>query len=343
MEYLNKYIQEILGETIHLEKLTKNMPFHIHLSYNVYRTRILNNEIILIENKNIEDFKILQTEKHIEILRDSFNTPIVLLLNELASYNRLRLIEKRINFIVAGKQIYLPSLLMDFRESFMPHKEHKKHKKDTLIPSAQMIVLYHLFNKSIDIKNLSFREIAEKMEYTSMTITKAIKSLKQFDLIEINRYKSKIDDSWNRTREKRIIFTDDRRNLWIKIKNNNYFCDPVIKKVYIDEIPNHTKLLLSGESALAEYSDMNPSRQRIFAIEKNAYYALKKSNELLNENKNEGLYCLEVWKYNPQTLANIFNENENIVDPLSLYCSFIHDSDERIQMALEQIENKYLW
>lgn len=335
MEELKKYIQEILGVELRIEKLTRNkisnIPIHIHLAYNIYRTYIFNNEIILIENKNIGDFKILQTYKHIELIKNTFNIPIVLIIAELASYKRLRLIEKRINFIVPGKQLYIPALLMDLREFFMTKKETKK---ETLIPSAQMIVLYHLLNmkENKDFYNLSFKEIAKLMRYSSMAISKAVSNLKELGLIEVQGFK-----------EKRFSFISSRRELWMILKEKNYFCDPVIKKVYVDEIPNHTRLLISGESALAEYSDMNPSRQDFFAIEKNVYYALKKNNELVNENKNEGLYCLEVWKYNPQILTELFGAKTDIVDPLSLYCSLMNHYDDRIQMALEQIENKYLW
>jgi len=335
MEDLKKYIHEILGETIYIEKLTRNklrnIPIYIHLSYNIYRATILNNDILLIENKDVEDFKILQTDKHIRVLKDAFNIPVVLVLSELASYNRLRLIEKRINFIVAGKQLYIPALLMDFRESFIPKK---KHNKETLTPSAQMVVLYHMLNRDVcmNLENLSFREIAKRIGYTPMAISKAVDNLKQLGLIEVEGFK-----------EKRISFIYERRDLWINIIENNFYCNPVLKRVYVDKIPNHIRLLRSNESALSEYSDMNPSRQMFFAIEKNAYYALQKSKGLVNENKYYGEYCLEVWKYNPQTLVDIFDEDRDVVDPLSLFCTLMHDKDERIQMALEQIEDKYAW
>ncbi|QZT38642.1 MarR family transcriptional regulator [Halosquirtibacter xylanolyticus] len=335
MEYLKTYLKEILGEPIGIERLPKNqlkvMPLYIYHAYNIYETTLLNQHVILLENKNVDDFKISQTDKHIELLREAFSMPVVLVLAQLASYNRLRLIDKRINFIVPGKQLFIPDLMMDLRESFAPYK---KQNKETLTPSAQLIVLYHILNRdeAEAIKNLSFKEIAEKLVYSSMAITKAVENLKQLDLIEVQGLK-----------EKRISFVYDRIDLWKKLKENGFYRDPVLKRVFVDEIPHDTQLLRSNESALTEYSDMNPSRQLFFAIEKNAYYALQKSNKLVNENKYEGRYCLEVWKYNPLTLAEIFNRYPKIVDPLSLFISFMGDSDERIEMALEQIEEKYLW
>ncbi|PKQ62532.1 hypothetical protein BZG02_12475 [Labilibaculum filiforme] len=335
MKDIEKYLQEILGELIGVERLPENqlntMPLYIYHAYNIYKTTLLNRAVILVENKNIDDFRISQADKHIELLRNAFNKPVVLVLAQLASYNRLRLIDKRINFIVPGKQLFILDLMMDLRESFAPYK---KQNKENLTPSAQLIVLYHILNKNDlnAIKNLSFKDLAEKLGYSSMAITKAVENLKQLGLIEVQGLK-----------EKRISFVYDRIDLWNKMKENGFYCDPVLKRVFVDEIPHDTKLLGSNESALAEYSDMNPSRQLFFAIEKNAYYALQKRNKLMNENKYEGRYCLEVWKYNPLTLAEVFNRHPKIVDPLSLFISFMEDSDERIQMALEQIEEKYLW
>ena len=76
-----------------------------------------------------------------------------------------------------------------------------------------------------------------------------------------------------------------------------------------------------------------------FDTEKEDFYALQKSNELLNANTTEGKYALEIWKYKP---LNIVSDN-TVVDPLSLYLSMQDIKDERIEMALDQMLKKYVW
>ncbi|MBC8490626.1 MAG: MarR family transcriptional regulator, partial [Bacteroidetes bacterium] len=71
-------------------------------------------------------------------------------------------------------------------------------------------------------------------------------------------------------------------------------------------------------------------------------YALQKNSELVNQNEYEGRYYLEVWKYNPNTLAEGITEESN-VDPLSLFLSLRDMQDERIEMALDQIIEKFIW
>lgn len=100
-------------------------------------------------------------------------------------------------------------------------------------------------------------------------------------------------------------------------------------------------MLHSYNSALPKYSDINPTRQKFYAIEKNMFYALQKNNALINANKYEGEYCLEVWKYNPETVVNQLRNHIRVVDPLSLYLCFKENEDERVEMAMEQIIERF--
>ena len=88
---------------------------------------------------------------------------------------------------------------------------------------------------------------------------------------------------------------------------------------------------------------MNPSSIEYFAIEKKQFYELRKNNLLVNLNSENGNYALEVWKYNPKLLTKGITKKNN-VDPLSLYLS-LKDGfiDERTDMALDQIIEKYIW
>lgn len=63
----------------------------------------------------------------------------------------------------------------------------------------------------------------------------------------------------------------------------------------------------------------------------------------MNANEQNGPYCLEVWKYDPLPLVERLANDQQVVDPLSLYLSLKDMQDERIQLALEQITNKYIW
>ena len=330
------YIEETLGIQPDVIPIAKShldrLPMYIHETFRLYRTDIFNTEIIIAELKNDDELSIQQTEKQVQQIKYLLNPKVVIVLENVQAYNRKRLIEKGINFIVPGKQLYMPDLLIDLRESFVHPKT--KQKKDTLLPSAQFLLIYHIIHKyqKWKLEEHPFKEIAQKLGYTPMAITYAIDNLKLHELIDVEGEK-----------EKFIRFRYERHELWNTAHQQNLLVNPVIKIVYADEKPKDLFLLHSNASALSEYTDLNPSRQEYFAIEKSVFYGLQKSNVLVNPNENEGRYALEVWKYNPLTLVGELPNDRAVVDPLSLYLSVRDSRDERIEMALDQILEKFIW
>jgi len=331
-----KYIEETLGIQPTATPIAKSyldrLPMYIHETFKLYSTNLFNTGIILAELKNEDELSIQQTEKQVQQIKNLLNLKVVVVLENVQAYNRKRLIEKGINFIVPGKQLYMPDMLIDLRESFVHPKV--KQKNETLLPSAQFILIYHIIhrNQQWKLEEHPFKEIAQKLAYTPMAITNAIDNLKYHELIEVEGEK-----------EKFIRFRYDRHELWNIAHQQNLLVNPVIKTVYVDEKPESLFLLQSNASALPEYTDLNPSRQEYFAIEKTVFYGLQKSNALVNPNEYEGRYALEVWKYNPLTLVDELPNDMAVVDPLSLYLSVKESRDERIEMALEQILEKFIW
>ena len=331
-----RYIEETLGIQPIATRIAKSymdrFPMYFHDKFKLYRTAILNTEIVLAELNGEEELSIQQTEKQVVQIKNLLNLKVVLVLENVQAYNRKRLIEKGINFIVPGKQLYMPDLLIDLRESFVHPKT--KQKNDTLIPSAQFLLIYHIIYRyqPWKLEEHPFKDIAKKLGYTAMAITNAIDNLKHHGLIDVNGEK-----------EKFILFRKESHELWNTAMEQNLLVNPVIKTVFVDEKPKDLYLLHSNTSALPEYTDLNPSRQEYLAIEKTVFYGLQKSNSLVNPNNHEGRYALEVWKYNPLTLVDELPNKMAVVDPLSLYLSVKDSRDERIEMALDQIMEKFLW
>lgn len=331
-----RFIEETLGVHPVATPIVKSnldrLPMYIRETYKLYRTDLFNTEIIFAELKSEDEISIRQTEKQVQQIKNLLNLKVVVVLENVQAYNRKRMIEKGINFIVPGKQLFMPDLLIDLRESYVHPKV--KQKSVTLLPSAQFILIYHILHryKQWKLEEHPFKEIAKKIGYTSMAITNAIENLKYHDLINVEGEK-----------EKFIRFRYERNKLWNMAIEQNLLVNPVLKTVFVDEKPNDLFLLRSNASALPEYTNLNPSRQEYFAVEKIVFYGLQKSNELVNPNEYEGKYALEVWKYNPLTLVDELPNDRTVVDPLSLYLCVRDSRDERIEMALEQILEKYIW
>ena len=330
MKNVLKYLNEVLGINVTANPIAKSnqgqLPMYLIEIFNLYNINLFNKDVVFAELKNEEGLSILQIEKQLQQIHKQLNKIVVIVLKNIKAYNRKRLIEKQINFIVPGKQMYLPDLLIDLRESY----PRDNAQKETLIPSAQLLIIYQILSDDLNwkIQEHPFKDIAQKFGYTPMTITKAINNLKSHSLIDVIGAK-----------EKFIRFRYDKKALWEKLKKDKLFVNPVIKTVYVDEKPKGLSLLKSNISALSTFTDLNPSNQAYYAIEKDEFYRLQKSNQLVNQNPSEGKYALEIWKYKPLSIIS----NMTVVDPLSICLSMQDKSDERIEMALDQVLKRYIW
>lgn len=330
IDYINKTLCiNVIENQIQNNDLS-NLPIYISKAYKFYNVTIFNKDIVLVELKNEEDLSILQLDKHLQLIKNTVNKIVVLVLTNIFPYNRKRLIEKGINFIVPEKQLFMPELLINLSENYTQRKTRLKN----LMPSSQLLFLFHIIhrNNNWKVEEHSFKEIAKKLNYTPMAVSYAVDDLKNHGLIEVIGEK-----------EKYIKFNLDRSALWHVAQEQNLLGSPVLKTVYVDELPQNVFMLKANASALPAYTDLNPSQQPYFAIEKTVFYGLQKNNTLRNPNENEGKYALEIWKYNPITLVNELHNDIAVVDPLSLYLSLKDSHDERIEMALDQIAEKYVW
>ena len=329
MEELKKYFQQILGVQLEIKELESEqlnkLPFVFKSNFKFYSTTFRTHQLILLELNKEDTFNVNQLRKQVVEIQKKLEKRIIIVTDTITAINRKRLIENRISFIIPGKQMFMSELLIDLKD-FEKDKEFKKSV--LLLPSAQLILLYQILHKEDNLSQYTFKELAEKFQYTQMGITKAIENLKRLAIVKVEG-----------TKEKNIIFEKDIQKLW---KDNEGLCiNPVMKTVYVDDKPQG--LFKSNTTALEEYTDMNPSSIEYFAIEKKQFYELEKNNQLVNLNSENGNYALEVWKYNPELLTKGITKKNN-VDPLSLYLS-LKDGfiDERTDMALDQIIEKYIW
>ena len=88
-------------------------------------------------------------------------------------------------------------------------------------------------------------------------------------------------------------------------------------------------LLLSGYSALSEYSMLNPPTVSCLAADSVTTWKTVASRRLHNSDEQ---YAVELWRYDPKKLV----EGE-CVDRLSLALALREDRDERIEEAVEEM------
>ncbi|MDD3299720.1 MAG: hypothetical protein PHV91_02650 [Bacteroidales bacterium] len=316
MKQLITYLEDVLGQKIvivpMIKEAQKRLPLFVTSLYEFYTSEILGRKVCLLAHTVEDGISAGQLIKHRDIVENIVKTPIIFVFSDVASYNRQRYIEKRINFIVPGKQLFMPELMMDIR-----------NKKDSgvstptteLTPGAQFVLLWHLQKQSLN--GLNIKQAAELLQMSYLNVNRAINTLNALNLCILQGKKEKL-----------INFDEDKQSVWgMSVK---YLINPVYKKVYTDQKLNY---LLSGINALSHYTMINDENTEYYAISKEQFKQIN-----INTDKQYGNNVVEVWKYDPAPLSV-----NGFVDKLSLYALFKDEQDERIQIELDQLINQMKW
>jgi hypothetical protein len=319
VEKLEKYFKDVLGEHIVVQKLEnkdlRNIPMFMSYNYTFYKTRLFNRDVVFMSVPDESQRTTSQYKIHVEIAIKAFKCLVILVLPRMQSYNRLRLIEKRLNFIIPGTQLYLPDLLIDFREISVSTEKVSEFIK----PSTQVLLLYPLLIEQLD--TLNFKTIAEKLSYSNVSVTYAVNELLAHNICTVKGKKNK-----------QIVFNKDKRELWDIAEP--MMTSPVLKMVYTDENLPVNEFCIASINALSHYTDIAGERQDYYAVSNQKYLSLG----LKNIDYREGRYCLEVWKYDPLLLTK-----DKYVDPLSLYLTFRNDTNERVEAEMKKLKEITLW
>jgi len=320
MDELKKYLKDAIGfegeiKTVAPEKL-KMLPLFIASEYEFQQMKLFGLDILLVFVQHT--FTTERLKKHLEIIKVELGIIPVAIINKLEPYNRIRLIEKKIPFIIPNKQMYLPDLLIDLKEFGNKPRELPQ----LMQPAAQLLLLYHLQVESLEGINL--KGIAEKLFYNGMTITRAAVYLHHAGLCTLTGVK-----------EKTLHFDLDKKYLWEKAEPLMH--EPVKKTSFYNGWIPKENVYKSNYTALAHYTDLNQDIIQYYAV-RPGYTKFLEGANLKKTGINEGDICIEEWKYNPFLL-----NQTGFVDTLSLYLQFRNKQDERIEMALAQMIEKFPW
>lgn len=320
MDEVKKYLKDALGVDAEITPLKadklKTLPAYITSEYNIQLIKLYHHNFLIIQVKN--DFTTERLRKHLETIRIAFNTNTIAVIGQIEAYKRLRLIEKKIPFIIPGKQMYLPDLLIDIKEYFNIPRELPVSMR----PATQLIILYHLQVESLEGTNL--KGIADKLRYDAATITRAAFYLHNAGLCKIEG-----------TKEKYLKFEKTKRELWAIAEPE--MSTPVNKTQFYTGYTSDQNLKKTNINALAHYTDLNDEQVEFFAM-RPGYGGFIGGVNLKPVDQMEGNVCIEEWKYDPALLTRT-----EFIDPLSLYLCFRENKNERIEMALEKLIEQIQW
>lgn len=310
------YIRSVLDEKVTLSPLEKHLsdaiPIAITQNFKLYKGELLGHAVIFALTNDGNDMSPALLKRTFNLIENKCGCPVILVTDNIASYNIGRLTAQRSNFIVPKKQMFIPSLLVDLKKT----KASGTDIKETIPPIAQCLVLYHLEVKSID--RYEAKDLMEIFPVSYATINRALRWLSEKGLVSLEGKK---------TKEIRLVYHG--KELWEMAMP--LLVSPVEKTVYCDSIPETG--LMCGINALSEYTMINREYQDMFAVGK---VDMHQSN--ISTDREYGAHRIEVWKYAPKMLSHT-----GTVDKLSLYLSLKDNEDERVQIELDNLINEIKW
>jgi len=320
---LTRYVNETLGVEATITRWSdarRLAPFLKDL-YRFAELRLLDTPFLLLIDRDPTERPPATVRKHVDMIQEKRDVIVVYARSGLTAYNRKRLVEQRVPFIVPGNQMYLPPLGLDFREHF----KRLQAERPALSPATQVLVLHALLRRKTDV--LVPAQVAEQFGYSRMTMTRAFDELEALELGTIAR----------QGRERHLRFDADRRALWDRAQP--LLRSPVTRRAFVQRARQKPLGAVAGLAALAEYSMLAPPRHPVFALGRDEWKDVREGQKITQVREpDEHVQELEIWSYRPR----LFTEGD-CVDRLSLYLTLRDNPDERVEAALGEMMRGLPW
>lgn len=304
----------IAGQRIVLKELSiqdkKGLWLELIANFNMMQFEFNGQIMLLLVAKGEVDYTNVQRRKISERIESIKHIPAVFYFDNLLTYERDRLVEQGVYFIVADKFAFVPTLIINRLST-------KSEIKELFYPSTQYILFYHLQIESLD--GLSLKELEDKVPYKYKTIAKSIKQLEALGLVSLEG-----------SRNKKLVFELSGKELWDKASTN--LIDPIKSIEYTSDVFPEGDI--GGISALSHYSMLVPEDvpTRVLTAEwvREHKYSIPELHSF------EDTQRIEIWKYPPSGTSGY-------VDKLSLFLTLKDDNDPRVEKEIAIMMNKIKW
>ena len=304
----------IAGQQIELRNLSKQdqkgLWLELIANFKMMQFDFNGQVMLLLVAKGEMDYTNVQRRKISERIESIKHIPAVFYFDNLLTYERDRLVEQGVYFIVADKFAFVPTLIINRLST-------KSEIKELFYPSTQYILLYHLQIESLD--GLSLKELEDKVPYKYKTIAKSIKQLEVLGLVRLEG-----------SRNKKLVFELSGKELWNRASAN--LIDPIKSIEYTSDVFPEGDI--GGISALSHYSMLVPEDvpTRVLTAEwvREHKYSIPELHSF------EDTQRIEIWKYPPSGTSGY-------VDKLSLFLTLKDDNDPRVEKEIAIMMNKIKW
>ncbi|MBP5638553.1 MAG: hypothetical protein J6X55_03680, partial [Victivallales bacterium] len=250
-------------------------------------------------------------------LTGHFHREVVYCAGRLEFHATQKMMAYGIPFIVPGKGLFLPFLAVALKASM----RRRLIAREDFSTYAQLVVLGVLLHKLPP--SPSIREVEQAFGCSHPSAVNALQELEQFDLGKKQKRQGMDDQEF--------CFNQSGRVLWDACQD--YLVNPCKRNVGVVEMPAGLHSVKAGANALAERTMLGEALPETYAVSLTAFR--KGKYEAIPPA--EADIVLQLWRYRPDVLG------DGVIDPLSLALSLRGESDERVQMAIDEMLEELQW
>lgn len=331
---IQQYLHEILGvppPDLRPWQRANELPYFLRDVFWLLELELVGHPVLLAIDRKAEKFVLGEVQPRLDKVRALAGQPVVYVTGALASYERRRLIEQRIPFLVPGNQLYLPDLGIDLREYF---RQRSPVVETALSPAAQAMLITALLRQPWQAEWQPF-DVAVALRYTPMTVSRVTRELVAAGIATPHT----VDRS----------HTVGRSRTWLRMERSPQqvweharpmLRSPVRQIIWVRPEPAIVAppKRLAGLSALARASMLTEPQWPVYALSPAEWKVATDAGLREIPEPVFGAMEWQLWRYSPALLPDTVS-----VDPLSLILSLQDNADERVQLALDELKGQLPW
>jgi DNA-binding transcriptional ArsR family regulator len=308
---VRRYIHEVLGIVVPEARPwahEKDLPYFLKDAFQFSEIELLGHPIILAMGRPEAKRTLSDVRTWLNRVRELAGGTAIYVTEALASYERRRLIELKVPFI---------------REYF----RQRATAVEALSPSAQAMLITALLRHVWEEEWRPAKTAAE-LGYTPMTLSRVIKELTGAGLASLHA----------EGRARWLCMAGPPQAIWERAKPA--LRTPIRGTFWVADdttLVNYPRRL-AGMSALARHSMLAEPRWPVYAISTADWKAATEAGVRVLPEPVAGAQEWQVWSYKPALVPG-----EATVDPLSLTLSLQDNGDDRVQIALDELQGRIPW
>mgnify|MGYP006908244421 FL=1 len=318
-------IYEILGAGSTIQHLSgENLPVWIVKAVDIFTLRVRGEtQLYLVRPKKDLPFEqivniVAQVEKRMRgitlFVADDVNTKF-----------RSLFVKNNVPFVYKDKSIFAPMLglkLFDYKAPEM----NKNEQLDSEIAPLELKLVAGYLTGFIEREEFNLNQIEHILAKNNYTCSKAKLSQVVNHLIDCGFMEAKGSGP------NRLVMFQDKLEVWDLLKEMHV-------KRFFKKVKGHSKdnrsFIISGESALAHYSDLVEPKVKHIGITTKEFKKLDNLKQSLGHT-HEKEFIFDILKEPPE----LFAIDKKYLNPIELYFLLRGETDERILISLEQMLNK---